>query len=445
MPQHDQRQTTTSTTTQTNGQSGNSRGGGDAQTLVGNGAIVDIIREQNKPTGQRKLDPNKNGIVYFGLNAHASDEAKYLNRANADRGGAVAATPGKDQDQITLGGKKLDLTTEAGAAQFVASLGLPNQMAVDVATWLFNGPASARDELAQFIKILAQAEMGERKIDRMVLSGHSVGSMIWGDDNGMVQFSEFESLFELFPKAGAQVQHLMLSACYSGGESKMGQYHGMLPELDSIWAYHDSSPGTWSGAMDHMGAWEKATEPGKDAGGVDPSLAAGKRKAANVSTWNQKDGYQGDQPMDFWELQRQLDAQRAVFDSHFRGDVEVTDTQAGPLRQYYNLVQRCLSHRDATGATAAELGERRDTTIRLIFFKLVSGKFQSAYQAQLQAGYKGANQTLPDFTKLGRKGTLDAIAKLEAAGGDSATAKALDLLKGGLRDLRTDLIPTSWV
>ena len=34
----------------------------DEQDLVGNQAIVDIIKAQNESTGQRDLNPNKNGI-----------------------------------------------------------------------------------------------------------------------------------------------------------------------------------------------------------------------------------------------------------------------------------------------------------------------------------------------------------------------------------------------
>ena len=351
----------------------------DDQQLLGNAAIIDIIKAENKPTGERKRDPNKNGIVFMGMNGHAADEAKRLNKANAGQGGAVSALPQKDQDHLRVGLKSHDLSTEAGAAHYIASLGLPHQLAVQSAEFLLRAGDGARDELGQLIRILSEAEMGARQIDRMVLSGHSVGSMIWGDDNGEVSFKELDELFELFPKAAAQVKHLMLSACYTGGESKMGQYTGMLPELDSVWAYHDSSPGTWSGAMDHMDAWEKATERGKPASGVDPELARGTRKAANVSTWSEDDGYQGAQPLQLWELQSQLRAQASVFDQHFSGQAEVSNTQAGPLRDYYNLVQRVLGHRETPGQLVTEMTERRDKTIRLIFFKLVSTKLQAAH------------------------------------------------------------------
>ena len=134
-------------------------------------------------------------------------------------------------------------------------------------TWRTSSPggSQARDEL--FIAWTEEA------------AGHSVGSQIWGDHNGNINFTQLDELFDLFPKASSQIEHLMLSACYSGGEAKMDQYHDMFPGLSSIWAYHDSSPGTWTGAMDHMEGWERATRSGKDPGGVDPSLARGHRKA----------------------------------------------------------------------------------------------------------------------------------------------------------------------
>jgi hypothetical protein len=444
MPDLDQRTTTTSTT---------SSGGGastagvtdEAQQLVGNQAIIDVIKAQNHPTGERELNPTKDGIVFLGMNKDAHAEARRLNGQNRGRGGAggaVAAVPQKEQDHYKRGGKDYDLTTAEGAASFVATLGLPDQLAVNVADFLLNGPGDARDELAQFVRILSEAEMGERSIDRMVLSGHSVGSMIWGDDNGMINFSVLDELFELFPKAAEQVEHLMLSACYTGGESKMGQYTDMMPGLESVWAYHGSSPGTWSGAMPHMDRWEAATESGKDASGVDPSLAQGTRKDHNVSTWNTTDGYQGDKPMSIWELTRELDSQDSVYQAHFSGDEEVANSQSGPLRTYYGLVQRALSHPELPSSRRAELDVRRDVTIRLLYFKLISGKFQNHYKGQLEAGYAEAGIPMPDFSTLTRAQALAAVEALEATG---AAATALDLLQRGIRDLSTDVIPTAWV
>lgn len=440
-----QHQTTTSTSSSSTTSATVATGSDEAQQLVGNQAIVDIIKAQNTPTGQRELNPNKNGIVFLGLNTYAHDEANHLNRINRADGGAISAKPGLEQDKITRGGRTFDLTTEAGCASYVATLGLDDQKAVEVAEFLLGCGDEARDEMAQFIRILSEAEMGERDIDRMVLSGHSVGSMIWGDDNGTVQFSELDRLFELFPKAAGQVEHLMLSACYAGGEAKQGQYHDMFENLQSFTGYHGSSPGTWSGAMDHMTRWEAATDKGDDAAGVDPSITAGLRKSENVSTWNATDGYQGDKPMAVYELERELRSQESTFQGYYSGAQEVQDSQRGPLRTYYNLVQRALAHPELSGTRVAELETRRDVTIRLLFHGLVATKFRNHYADDLEAGITAAGLTMPDFAALGRKGTLDFIRALEAAGGDNRTTTALDLLQRGLRDMSAEVIPTSWV
>lgn len=444
MPTHDVRpQSSTSTSTSTT--PSEAEHAVEPQALVGNQAIIDVISQLNQPTGERERNPNKNGIVFMGLNTYAHDEARTLNQLNAGDGGAVAAKPQAKQDHVTHNGKQHDLTTEEGAATYIATLGLPDQKAVEVATMLSEAGSQSRDELAQLIRILSEVEMGERSMERMVLSGHSVGSQIWGDDNGNISFSFLAQLLELFPAASEQLEHLMLSACYSGGEAKMDQYHEMFPNLDSIFAYHGSSPGTWSGAMDHMGAWESATEPGKDAAGVDPSLAEGMRKSDNVSTWNTADGYQGDKPMSVWEIEQSLSSQEYVYANHLSGSAEVTDSQSGPLRTFYGLIQRALSHPELSSSRIAELEHRRDVTIRLLYFNLISSRFVEHHGELLAEGVAAAGLAVPDLGSIGRRETLDFITTLAGCSGDQSTVMILDLLQRGLRDLSSAVIPTSWV
>jgi hypothetical protein len=413
---------------------------------------VDYIKANNQSTGQRALDPNKNGIVYMGLNEHAPAEASTLNRLNRGAGGAKVVTPGADQDQAIVNGTKVNLGTMGGASAFAASLGLPDQLAVKVAEFLlvdtsanYDDIENARDELASFVQILAQAEMGERKIDRMVLSGHSVGSEIWGDGNGEISYDRLSDLFVLFPKAASQVKHLMMSACSGGGETTMTEYQGMMPGLESVWAYHDSSPGTWSGAMDHMGAWEKATETGKDAAGVDPELAGRFRKGKYVATWNTTDGYQGGEKMDYYDLNEQLIGMEPVFQRHFSGAEEVDSPQTGILRTYYGYVQRGISHPEVPPARRRDLIARRDLTIRLLYFNVVSTKFQAQHQQTLETGFGDAGLSLPNLGELSRDGLRKLLEDLKAAGGSTATQRVVDLLQRGLWELSNDLIPTVWI
>ena len=440
MPDYQERNQNANTTS-TDTSSSTSTSGHEEQELVGNQAIAEIIRAQNNPTGERALNPNKNGIVYMGLNHYAHDESRKLNELNRGAGGAVSAKPQIKQDHIKKGGVEYNLTTEAGAAQYIATLGLPDHTAIQAAEFLHGAGSKARDELAQFIRILSEAEMGERKIDRMVLSGHSVGSQIWGDENGNISFDQLEDLFHMFPKAAAQVQHVMLSACYSGGEVGMNRYQGMFAGAESVWAYHASSPGTWTGAMDHMVEWEKATEAGKDAAGVDPELARGHRKAENVSTWNKVDGYQGDKPMNFYQIRTDLDNNEQMFLNHLNGREEVTNSQAGPLRDYYNMIQRAINHPDCPSEYRNQMLERRDQTIRLLYFNLICTRFQAHHAQTLQRDYQEAGMELPNFANMTRAEVLAHIEQLAA----SSDSESVRLLQEGLGQLNSEVIPTSWV
>lgn len=438
MPTH-QQQSTEQSTEQV--QTENAQASNTSNQLVGNQEMIDIIRERNQPTGQRELNPNKNGIVYLGLNKYSHDEANALNRMNSDNGGARSIKPNAEQDTIKVGGEHFDLRTLEGAASFSTTLGIADGKALEVAQFIVDADENALDEVAQFVQVLAEAEMGERSIERMVLSGHSVGSMIWGDDNGMINMEEFEKLSHIFPKAFDQVQHVMLSACYSGGETRMTAHQDIWREAESIFAYHDSSPGSWTGAMDHMGAWETATESGKDAGGVDPSLANGFRKQKNVSTWNIEDGYQGGKPMNANELRNQLQEQVSVFNNYFQGAQLVENSQSGPLRDYYNLVQRGISHPEIDNSLRADLENKRDTTIRLLYYSLVCRKFQEHHHSHLSQAYQSSHTELPDYSAWNR---AEMLAHIEEMRGhvDAETQRLLDM---GLRDLDSEVIPTTWV
>ena len=412
------------------------------QELVGNQAIIDIVEAENRENTSAEADPNKTGIVHVGLNKYAADEARTLNRANRDRGGAVGIRNQRTQDQYKWQGVTYDLDKIEDCAKFVSTLGLKSQTAVYAAQWIADGGGEAKDEMAQMVRVWSEAELGIRKMERVVLSGHSVGSSIWGDDNGSISFDTIIELSGIFPKAVAQVKHLMLSSCYGGGESKMAQYHDMFPNLESIWAYHDSSPGTWSGAMDHMKSWETATEPGKEASGVDPELAGRARKAENVSTWNKDDGYQGADPMNLWELQSQLRSEEATFDEYFAGNAEVDNPGSGPLRDYYNIVQRFLGHPDA--GDVAEMELRRDVTIRLIYWHVVRGKFAEHHASELTAAYSAMGVDMPDFSSISRGDFMRHWETIQDI--DNAEADATKLLiKRGLHDLSPEAIPETWV
>ena len=391
--------------------------------------------------------PLLTGIIHIGMGDHAHDEAKALNRANAGAGGALSVRQQDDgPDVIVVDGRRYELATAAGRRSFAASLGATGDGAARLEQLLGKASPNARDELAQVMRVYAQAEAGERRMSRVVLSGHSVGSQIWGDHNGLLDFSLLVELASVFPEAAGQVRHVMMSACYTGGERSLQTVRRMFPALDSIWAYSGSSPGTWSGAIPHLERWERATESG-DGGNVEPRLALGTRKGEFVATWNREDGYLGPEPMSLGQLERSLAEQESVWLRHASGELAVADPQDGPLRDYYSLVQRTLSQLGLSATRAAELERRRDQVIRLLYWEVILRKFLAAYDAELRAGYAALERGWPEWSRFTRRdavGEIQAVRLGASINGAAAVRRLLERLEG-LYELDADVVPTSWV
>ncbi len=378
-------------------------------------------------------------IVLIAMGDHAAHEASELNKAAPE--GVKSIRQRGEQDTAKVDGKKVDLSTEEGASTLVKSIGVPDAKAKDLVDILLATGAEAKDEVAQVFIVFQQAETGDRSMKRLVLSGHSVGTSIWGDNNGDLEFDILKRITKAFPGAAGQVEDLMLSACYSGGEATMNQYFELFPGVKTIWAYHDSSPGSFSGAVPHMKKWERATR-GQDYGAVDPELAKGTRKAKNISTWNEEDGYQGAERKPLATLIQEAEAARAIFDIHFSGGREVVDTGGGPLRGYYNIVQSTLAHPELSAAQRADFERRRDVTIRLIYFAVVRKKFAEHHQSAIASGYQKLGQPAPSYAKLSRKDTLTAVEAFRGGGGEAGLG---GLLHNGLVELDPAVIPSTWV
>ncbi len=391
--------------------------------------------------------PTLTGIVHIGMGDHARDEARALNTANAGSGGAVSVRQRESEpDVISAGGRRHDLTTAAGRAGFVDTLGVGSVLAQRLVGLLEDAGKNAKDELAQVMVIYAQAERGERNMNRVVLSGHSVGNQIWGDSNGLLNFHLLVDLGQVFPTAAAQVRHLMLSACYSGGERSMQKLREMYPQLDSIWAYTGSSPGTWSGAIPHLQRWERATED-DDGSDVEPRLALGTRKGEFVATWNRQDGYLGGSPLTLSQLQSALTARESLRLEYLSGRRLVADSQSGPLRDYYGLVQRTLSHVDLREADAPRLERLRDQVIRLLYWDVILPKYLAAYEGELRAGYSGISRSFPEWARFSRRDAVVEIpsVKLAASVQSAAAVRRLVTLLDGLFELDSEVVPTNWV
>jgi peptidoglycan hydrolase-like protein with peptidoglycan-binding domain len=408
--------------------------------------------------GAKKISPGPkpNEIVFLGMGVGADYELQELKKNAATSGGVlgiVDSKAGDDKLSFTVGGKlkTYDLATGAGVDAFVRDIGLSGPKAKEVAEIIKGADEDAKDEAAQLCRAFAEAERGERTIERLVLSGHSVGSGVWGDANGYFDYDTLEAITRAFPKAAREVEDFMVQGCYSGSQSNMELYKAMFPNLKTAFAYVHSAPGSYSGSTVHEKIWEAATR-GHDPSKVERNMVKGTRKGENVSTWNEVSGFESDEPpRPLAELKSDLAAAKPIFERFYSGEAAVEDTQQGPLRDYYNKIQRVLGSPDLPEAERAQYEALRDQAIRLNFYDAsVKGKFQSAHAAKIRDGFAALGLPAPDFSKLSRKEALEKIAEFERKLGSKspkpAAAQALlPLLTGGLRDLDRRQIPETWV
>jgi len=390
---------------------------------------------------------SNNDILMVGMNATAKYEAEQLRSRGAN---VTLIGDTKVNDQVTAGGVTYDLSTKEGATSFALTLGLPAEQTAKIADAIHNAGTDARDELAQLAQAWSKAEKGGQIPSRLMLSGHNVGSGVWGDDNGMLRFDTIGKLAEAMPRAARSVEDLHLAACYSGGQPLMEKYRAMFPNVKTIWAYSGSAPGSYSGAVPHQSRWETATRGTK--ADLDRAIAEHTRKGENVAVWTIEHGYNdGRPPAPLAEVRAAVQNAQPTFERFRSGQEAVPDPQSGRLRDFYNQLQRLLQHPELPRAEHAPLEAQRDQTIRLLYYsKTVAPKFNEAHAATIRAGYESLGLSPPNFAALSRADALAQIAQFEQklAGTTPRPAAAdrlLPLLTEGLRDLKPSRIPEAWV
>jgi peptidoglycan hydrolase-like protein with peptidoglycan-binding domain len=396
-----------------------------------------------------KINFNKYGlspVLYMGLNEYATDESGTLKSVSEEGVASITNNKPDAQGIIKTGGKNYDLKTDEGVDAFVDSMKISSGAALK--DFIKNNvTANARDEFGKLAMAFCSADRGMTRIRRLVISGHHAGQYIWGGhsgENGQIDFDFIDTLGKVFPNAAAQVEDLMFSACFSGGETQMTKYRDAFPNLKTIWGYTEFSPGTWTGAMTHMKKWEKATE-GSDPSKVKKDLAKGTPKGESVAVWTSAAGYQGNNQMSFDEVMERVRQAEPVFTAYFNGDQECSDPHAGPLVEFYINLNRVITSPEMTdSALKKELERKRDITLRLRFYKNIKAKFMQVYGSQIKSGYDEIKETMPVYDKLPRK---DIIFKTSEFSGKIKGAKsqtAYNLLENGLHKLDPGIIPASW-
>ncbi len=198
-------------------------------------------------------------------------------------------------DQLLLGGRRYDLGCAADRDALVARLRLGASRERAAAALLAGASEDGRDELAQLARVLAQAERGELRLGRLVLSGHVELGGIRGEldgpaRNGSLRETELIRLVALFPRAAGQVEHLLLASCYGAADpgALLERYRRAFPRLRSVTGYGGKAPRSGLGAEADLRRWARATSgataPRREAifGGCGGSSAAALRRQAGV-------------------------------------------------------------------------------------------------------------------------------------------------------------------
>jgi hypothetical protein len=403
------------------------------------------------------------GVVFVGMNEGSAHEVEALKKRTA----VTAVFNGHKSDSIRVGRTDFDLASAEGRAGFVAALGLEGDRAAALVLLIESTGVNARDEMAQLAKIYRQVDLGERAIERMVLSGHSVGSGIWGDGNGSLSFSNLAKLSAIFPRAAAGVQHLIVAACYSGGQGTMDNFRAIFPNVKTIWAYSGSAPGSYSGAVPHLLRWEQGTKKGA---GLDRAVVQGIRKGENVAVWTAERGYDnGQAPQELSSVREAYEQSKPLVAEFKSGAQVVANSQEGPLRNHYNHLQRLLGRADLPASERETLSTERDFVIRLLYWDNVRSFFQATHVRAIAAAYAELGLPAPDFSKMSRKEAVETVEKFQLAADHRVPARqsrttrghesivaddrvptgAIEYLRGvlqnGLIDLQPEHVPEAWL
>jgi hypothetical protein len=407
--------------------------------------VSDLIQAVGELAGVNILQKMaQDDILLVGLNEVSKHEAAALRK----RGNGVVYVQDEGNDTISIDGTKYDLTDASDLTSFVATLGLPKDQSAAIAAAIRSGGYDIKDELARIAWVWADAEKGRGIPARLILSGHGVGTSIFGTGNGSLQRATLASLAAAMPRAAAQIEDLHLAACYCGGQALVLEWAKIFPRVKTVWAYSGSAP-TEGGAVAHLRVWDRATRGDQEK--INPRVVANAGKGYHVAIWSRIHGYLDESDLlPVATLRSNLAAGEPLFQAYLSGDRTVGNPHRGELRDYYNNVQALLGHPDSSAAERPAVEKKRDVTIRLLYYDTAIRTGFAKNRADLiAAGYKALGMPPPNFGVLSRKAALEAIRKFSAAmSGRSGMADAEKLrphLESGLRDLLASHIPETWI
>ena len=233
-------------------------------------------------------------ILYLGANTDKNQADNEFKNLNFVAGGKATQIKTSTDSSITAAnGQKFDLGKPGDVDAWSKTLGLPDAKATAVATAIKNASGAGRDELAQIATVWAKGENGGSVPSRLVLSGHVADRLMDADGSNGIESKDIQALAKAMPRAAAQVEDVMVSACYGGSKEQIDAWRGAFPNAKSIWTYgdgghtvRDKSP-TGAVAVEHLVEWEKETR-GRSLPTAKPTTTMdemGKSTLHNVTLW----------------------------------------------------------------------------------------------------------------------------------------------------------------
>lgn len=415
-------------------------------------AIASVQREEKDPraqaaapdiiTGADKAAPLRT-TGFLGLNPGAEKEGEKLRRTTRDNVVESYNDPKAEEA----------LKDDPALADFVfddlkISVG-------DFARWdkaidvLKKADPHLREQLADVMRWFNKAEQGSIILDRLVLSGHSNGVELWGESERgasskpglMIIERELGGIAGVFPKAAAQVEDIMFSACFSINAVEIVKK--VFPNLQAAWTYTAFSPSVKQGSAEHVAEFARATE------GTTTLKKSNKRGTSAL--WTRTDGYiVGDPglaeagPLYSNALTKWREIAQPMYDG---SGADVTSPQLMPV---YTAIQQMMAH-PGTPADRKERAQKiMQLVLRLRFWPLIRERFGTEYGTLLQPAYEALGLTQPNWASLTRKALkahVDAVTKaLEKPEGKSQKALLEKYIVKGIYELTDEkVIKSDWI
>ncbi len=370
------------------------------------------------------VEPDNDDTLVLAMTKGAEAEAMALAKTAHGHVTVVRGGPGMNADAADGSARSFDLSTREGMDGFAATLGVPSHVANEVSTTLSMADIAERDELAEIAKAWAPAERGERSPSRLLVSGHGGTRSVFGDQTGWVNFSSIARLAHAMPNAAARVEDVFVSACFQGHAANIDVWIQAFPNLRTVHGYRSYAP---ERDITNIRTWEAATRG-----------HAERRVALPIgNSWTRHDGF-FNKEQQLHVVRRQV-AALDVFDSHFKG--EEPSPRSGALSNYYVAIKELENHSELSASERLVWSDRVTRTMYLRHYPGVAECFAADHAAVLRTGYASLGTNAPDFSRMGRKQALEAIADAErraaALPPRPATRELLRVLRE-LKELKSD-------